>query len=68
MEKGKPLEVIITGKEINHGKKKHFNRKNSQFKRKPLVLFKKRGEKRGRRLGRIVFMRKRHNNEQHHSL
>lgn len=32
-------------------KKKHFNRKNSQFKRKPLVLFKKKGGEKGQKIG-----------------
>lgn len=68
MGKGKPLEVVITGTEINHGTKKNFNKKNSQFKWKSFILFKKKKGGGGRRLGRIVFMRKRCNNEHKNSL
>lgn len=39
MGKGKRLEGIITGEEINHCTKKHFNSRNSQFVWKLLQLF-----------------------------
>lgn len=39
MGKGKQLEDIITGEEINHCTKKHFNSRNSQFVWKLLQLF-----------------------------
>lgn len=39
MGKGKQLEGIITGEEINHCTNKHFNSRNSQFVWKLLKLF-----------------------------
>lgn len=45
MGKGNPFKVIITGIKINHGTKKHFDRKKYQFNWKSLILLKKKGRR-----------------------